>query len=69
MMVLGDMMSPDRVNLIKVRKESNISSLLVFMFSKLFFYLVAAGQLFESDSIILQTWQKILTTDPSNWMH
>ena len=57
MMVLGNMMLPERVELMKVRKDFNIFPLLVFLVSTLFISLVVAGQLFESDSIILQNWR------------
>ena len=67
-MVLGDIMSPDRVELMKLRKDYNIHSLLVFIVSTLLLYLVEAGRLFESDSILLQTWRKILTTHSSDWL-
>ena len=69
MMVLWDMMSPEQVELMKFRKESKISSLLVFLFSTMFLSLVAAGRMFKSDSILLQTWWKILKTHTSDWMH
>ena len=71
MVVLGDMVLPERVELVKVRKESNISSLLVFWFSKLFLYFLASSRMFESDSILIKTWQKILTTHSSvtGWIH
>ena len=58
MIVLGGMMSLWWVEIIKVRKESNISSLLLFLVYTLFLYLLASGQLFESDSILLHTWRK-----------
>ena len=66
MMVLGDMMSPERVELIQERKESNIYHLLVFLVSTLFLSLVVAGRLFESDSILLQTWRKMMKTHSSD---
>ena len=69
MMVLGDMMSPEQLDLVKVKKESNISSLLVFLVFTLFLSLVATSRLFESDSILVQTWQKITTTHSSDWLH
>ena len=69
MMLLGDMMSPERLEFMKARKEYNISSLLVFLVSTMLIYLVAAGRLFESNSIILQTCQKVLTTHYSYWLH
>ena len=69
MMVLGDMMLPERVDMMKFRKDYNISSLLVFLVSTLFLSLAAASRMFESDSILLQTRRKILTTHSPNWLH
>ena len=68
-MVLGDIMSLERVELMKVKKESNLSSSLVFLVSIVLLFLFAAGQLFESNSILFHIWQKILTTYSSDWMH
>ena len=48
MMLLGDMMFPEKVEIMNVRKESNKSSLLVFIVSTLLLYLVADGRMFES---------------------
>ena len=48
-MVLGDMMSPERVEFIKIRKDSNIYSFLVFLISTMLLSLVADGRLFDSN--------------------
>ena len=58
MMVLAGMVSPQWVELMKVRKEPNISSLLLFIFSTLLLSLVEAYRLLEYDSILLQTCGK-----------
>ena len=63
------MMLPERLELMKVRKESNIYSLLVFLVSTLFLSLVVTIRLFQSDSILIQTRQKIMTTHSSDWLH
>ena len=67
MIVFRDTMLTEQVELIKVSKESNISSSLVFLVSTLLLDLVADGWLFESGSFPLQTWQKFLTTHSSDW--
>ena len=70
MMVLGDMMSPERVELMKVRKDYNISSLLVFLVSTMFLSLVADDLMFESNSILLQNLRKIWQHIPlTGWIH
>ena len=48
-MVLGDMMSPERVEFINIRKDSNIYSFLVFLISTMLLSLVADGRLFDSN--------------------
>ena len=68
-MVSGGMMSSERLELMKLSKDSNISSLLVFLVSMMLISLVMAGPMFESDSIILHTWWKIMTTNSSDWLH
>ena len=62
MMVLGDVVSPEQVDLMKVGNYSNSSYLLVILVSTMFLSLVASGLLFESDSILLHTWRKL-------WQH
>ena len=69
MMMLGYTMSPERVDILKIRKESKISHLLVCIVSMLLLFLIVAGQLFESDSILLQTWKEILKTHSFDWLH
>ena len=62
MIVFGDILLPEQVDLIKFSKESNISYLLLFLFFTILLDLVVDSRLFESGSFPLQTWPKFLTT-------